>query len=138
MCNAWPYQASSKLETWQVSGGSLTREKEEAAHARCTVRYSGDGSSDELAGEDRWVVLQCSPVLPLGMSRQTEVRTADVEALGRRCLLDREELSSDGASASWSRGRGELRRDGCIVELEGRRAPGTGSRIGAVVELLLS
>jgi hypothetical protein len=115
----------------------LTHQREGGGNA-CTVRYSGDGSSDELAGEDRWVVLQCSPVLPLGMSRQTEVRTADVEALGRRCLLDREELSSDGASASWSRGRGELRRDGCIVELEGRRAPGTGSRIGAVVELLLS
>jgi hypothetical protein len=37
MCNAWPYQASSKLETWQVSGGSLTREKEEATHARYAI-----------------------------------------------------------------------------------------------------
>jgi hypothetical protein len=66
---------------------------------RRTVRSGGDGSDNELIGEDRWVVLQCSLVLPLGKSRQTEARTADVEALGRWCLLDREELSSDGAPA---------------------------------------
>jgi hypothetical protein len=38
----------------------------------------------------------------------------------------------------WSRYRGELGGDDCVVELEGRRAPGTGGRIGTVVELLLS
>jgi hypothetical protein len=36
-----------------------------------------------------------------------------------------------------SHDRGELGGDNCIVELEGRQAPGTGGRIGAVVELLL-
>jgi hypothetical protein len=99
VCNAWPYQASSKLETRQVGGGSLTREKEEAAHARRTTRSGGDVSGDELTGEDWWVVLQCSPVLRLDKSRQIVARTADVEVLERRCLLDREEPSNDGAPA---------------------------------------
>jgi hypothetical protein len=99
VCNAWPHHASSKLETRQVGGGSFTREKEEAAHARRTSRSGGDVSGDELTGEDRWVVLQCSPMLRLGKSMQTKAKTADVEALGRRCLLNREELGSDGAPA---------------------------------------
>jgi hypothetical protein len=38
-----------------------------------------------------------------------------------------------GLRPGWSRDRGELGGDGCIVELEGRRAPGTGSRIGTAV-----
>jgi hypothetical protein len=38
-------------------------------------------------------------MLWLGKSRQTDARTADVEVLGRWCLLDREKLGSDGALA---------------------------------------
>jgi hypothetical protein len=66
VCNAWPHQASSKLETRQVGGGSFTREKEEAAHVRHTSRSDSDVSGDELTGEDQWVVLQCSSMLRLG------------------------------------------------------------------------
>jgi hypothetical protein len=58
VCSAWPYQTSSKLETRQADGGSLTGEKEEEAHARCTARSGGDGFGSELVGEDQWVVLQ--------------------------------------------------------------------------------
>jgi hypothetical protein len=43
-----------------------------------------------------------------------------------------------GLRPGWSRDRGELGGDGCVLELEGQRALGTGDRIGAVVELLLS
>jgi hypothetical protein len=63
------------------------------------VHSGGDVSGNELTGEDRWVVLPCSPVLRLGKSRQTVARTADVKVLRRRCLLDWEELGSDGALA---------------------------------------
>jgi hypothetical protein len=38
-----------------------------------------------------------------------------------------------GLWPGWSHDRGELGGDGCVVELEGRRAPETSGRIGAVV-----
>jgi hypothetical protein len=59
VCSAWPYQASSKLKTWQADGGSLTREKEEAVHARRTLAVTAPATSS-LVKTRGWCCSSCS------------------------------------------------------------------------------
>jgi hypothetical protein len=125
--------ANSKLETCQVGGGPFTREKEEEAHARHIACSEGDVSGDGLAGEDRWVCCSAAPCS--GSASQGKQRRGQQtwrHSGGGVCSTGRSSAVM-GLWPGWSRDRGELGGDGCVVELEGRRAPGTGSRIGTAV-----